>query len=179
MKKVISVVMLYLLAFNAHATSVFYGSLYMLDQNGNGITNPQCQTCDSLSGEIDNNLSALVNINAHSVENIVGNNDFMDIGLGWSLTNLSFVINNDTTISLNGDFLWTNYNGLTSSSFSQLSQTLGANGEIIAIEFGVRVTTPRTMPTVCLVKITERVVTLTPNYDQNYSLCGTVRCLSV
>lgn len=134
MKKIIWVVVLYLLAFSAHATSVFYGSLYMLDQNGNGVTNPQCLTCDSSSGEIDKNLSALVNINTNSVEDIVGNHDFMDTGFGWSLTNLSFVINSDTTITLNGDFLWTNYNGLTSSTFSQLSQTLGANGEIIAID---------------------------------------------
>lgn len=50
------------------------------------------------------------------------------------MTNLSFSVNPDGTIGISGDFLWTNYVGLTTSTYTQLSQPLGANGEIIALD---------------------------------------------
>lgn len=134
MKKLITIALFYLFTFNVGATSVFYGSLYMLDNNGNTVSNPQCLTCDASMGEIDNNLSTLVDLNSFTSNDLIGNHDFLDVGLDWSLSDLSFSINNDATISVSGDFLWTNYNGLTTSSFSQLSQPLGAYGEIFAID---------------------------------------------
>lgn len=134
MKKISLLVLLYLFSSNVSASSVFYGSLYMLDSNGYGVSNPQCSSCNASMGEIDNNLSTVVNLFTYSADDIIGNHDFVEEGFNWSLSNLSFVINSDTTISITGDFLWTNYNGLTTSSFSQLSQTLGANGDIVAID---------------------------------------------
>lgn len=51
------------------------------------------------------------------------------------MSNLSFSINADAAINNNGDFLWNNYNNLTTSSFSQLSESLGANDEVVTIDF--------------------------------------------
>ena len=79
-------------------------------------------------------MSTLVSLNTHSATDIVGNHGLVDESFNWSLSDLSFSINNDYTISISGDFLFTNYNVLTTSSFSQLSQPLGPYGEIVAID---------------------------------------------
>ena len=133
--KLLKAAALALITSNASAVSLFSGSLYMLDSNGNpALENTQCTSCNSLAGEIDNNLTTLVDISAGTTNDITGSNPLFDTGLDWSITNLSFVINPDNTISATGTFLWTNYAGLTSSSFMQVSQLLGPNGEIVAID---------------------------------------------
>ena len=135
MIKIITVSLLFLISTNVTASSLFSGSLYMLDSNGNpAFENSQCISCNTLTGEIDNNLTTLLDISAGTADDIIGSNALLDVGLDWSFTNLSFVINLDNTISISGSFLWTNYNGLTTSTFTQLSQPLGGNGEFIAID---------------------------------------------
>ena len=41
MKKISLLLVVFFLSFNAAASSVFYGSLYMLDSNGNAVANPK------------------------------------------------------------------------------------------------------------------------------------------
>ncbi len=118
---------------SAASTTLFTGSLYMLDQFGTPVENTQCTSCNALAGEIDNNLATWVDVPGGVAGDIIGNNDLFNVGMDWSMTNLSYVVNPDTTISISGDFLWTNSNGLTISTFTQLSQ-LGANGELIALD---------------------------------------------
>jgi hypothetical protein len=116
--------------------AVFTGSLYMLNNTGNPAfdNTAQCASCNPLIGEIDNNLMSFVDMTAGTGADIIGNSPLLDTGLNWSLTNLAFVENADTTISVSGNFLWTNYAGLTTSTFTQLFDTLGPNGELIALD---------------------------------------------
>ena len=117
------------------AISQFTGSLYMLDPSGNpAFVNTQCPGCNASIGEIDLNLTTLLDLSTGTAGDISGNHPLLDTGLDWSMTNLSFVINPDSTISASGNFLWTNYSGLTTSTYSQLSQPLGAYGELIALD---------------------------------------------
>lgn len=118
------------------ASTLFTGSIYLLDYNGNPALDntSQCSSCNPMTGEIDNNLTSFVDLFLGTGSDIIGNSAILDTGLNWSLTNLSYVVNTDTTISVSGNFLWTNYSGLTSSTFTQLFDTLGPNGELIALD---------------------------------------------
>jgi len=134
MKKIITVSLLILTSSNAIAASLFSGSLYMLDPIGNpSFENLQCISCNSLIGEIDNNLTTLID-STGAADDLIGNNALLDVDLDWSISNLSFAINPDNTVSASGDFLWTNYSGLTISTFTQLFQPIGANGELVAMD---------------------------------------------
>lgn len=135
MNKLVTTVLLSLISINASAAvSQFTGSLYMLDANGNpAFVNSQCPSCNASIGEIDHNLTTVVDIPAGTAANIIGNHALLDTSLNWSIMNFSFVINPDATITSSGNFLWTNYVGLTTSTYTQLSH-LGANGEIIALD---------------------------------------------
>ena len=139
MKKLISAVCLLLLSFSASALNVSYftGSLYMFDVYGAPIIDPNydCTSCDSLAGEVDNNLSSVVDFTTGTSSDIIGNNPLFGTGNNWWLGNLSFVNNaTDGTTLISGQFFWNNSVGLTTSTFSQLIQPLGANGEVIALD---------------------------------------------
>jgi len=134
MKKLFTIFFLTLLSFNVSAALVFTGSLYMLDAGGSPAfdNTTQCSGCDASIGEIDKSISTI--ITGNSAIDIIGNHSLLDVDLDWSMTNLSYIINQDSTISISGNFLWTNYNGLTTSTFSQLSEPLGPYGEITALD---------------------------------------------
>ena len=136
MNKLIITVLLCVTSINASAAlSHFTGSLYMLGLDGKpAFVNSQCLSCNASIGEIDNNVTTMLDLSTGSAADIIGNHPLLNAGYNWSLTNLFFVTNPDSTISMAGKFLWTNSVGLTTSSYTQLFQPLGAGGELIALD---------------------------------------------
>ncbi|TCV79982.1 VPLPA-CTERM sorting domain-containing protein [Sulfurirhabdus autotrophica] len=136
MKKFVLTALLSLATIDASAAlTQFTGSLYMLGANGSpAFVNAQCPSCNSSLGEIDKTLTTLLDISTGTANDIIGNHALLGAGYNWSITNLTFATNPDSTISASGNFLWTNSVGLTTSTYTQLSLPLGANGEIVALD---------------------------------------------
>ena len=137
MIKIISFHILFLISTSVFSQTIsqFNGSLFMLDQNGStAFVNNQCPSCDSLTGEIDQNLNTLINTTTGLANDITGTHDLLGVNMNWSLENLSFVTNQNSTVSISGDFLWTNSSGLTTSTFTQLAELQNVNSNLIALD---------------------------------------------
>jgi len=137
MIKALTLHILFLISTNSYSQTIsqFNGSLFIMNPNGEpSFLNSECASCNPLSGEIDNDLSTFINTSTGVANDIIGTHDLLATDMNWSIENLSFISSQDNIISISGTFLWTNSVGLTTSTFTQLSELQPISGSLIALD---------------------------------------------